>query len=126
VLNILFTVALAPLFGLWGVVLGTAFAVVIGSSAFNFRFLRMFGLPAREFWNGVGPPGILALGLAIPPGLLALAVGTPASRGPAIGLLIAAVAIYAPAYWVLASRRGLLPSQLSYPLRRRRVPAPGA
>jgi O-antigen/teichoic acid export membrane protein len=125
VLNIVFTVALAPLLGLWGVVLGTAFAVVIGSSAFNVRFLRMFELPAREFWKGVGPPAVLALGLAIPPGLLALAVGTPASRAPAIGLLAAAVAMYAPAYWVLASRRGLLPAQLAYPLRRRRASAPG-
>lgn len=115
--NLILTVALAPLFGLWGVLAGTAVAIVLGSMSFNFRFLRMFGLPRRDFWAGVGPAAMLAIGLALPPGLLAVLVGTPDERLPAALLLTLSVAMYALPYWWLASRRGLLPERLS--LRRR-------
>ena len=115
--NVILTVALAPLFGLWGVVVGTAVAIVLGSMSFNRRFLRMFELPERDFWAGVLPAAACALGLAIPSALLALFVEPPDERLSAALLLALSVALYALPYWWLASRRGLLPERLS--LRRR-------
>jgi hypothetical protein len=73
------------------------------------------------------PTGVLALGLGIPPAALALAGGVPSGRPSAIVLLVLATAIYAIPYWLIATRRGFLPSQLEFPPLRRRdtVAAPG-
>lgn len=118
--NVLLTVALAPAFGLWGVIAGTAVAIVVGSMAFNRRFLRVFGIPVDDFWDGVLQPTLLAVGLAVPFAALALAVGLPSGRGEAIALLAIPAVGYALPYWVLATRRGLLPERLQFPLRLRR------
>lgn len=114
-MNVVLTLALAPPLGLWGVVLGTFLAVTLGSLIFNARFLRLFGLPLRDLRAGVVPPAILALGLGIPPALLALAVGVPSGRPSAILWLALATAIYAIPYWLIATRRGYLPSRLEFP-----------
>jgi O-antigen/teichoic acid export membrane protein len=126
ILNVILTVALAPWLGLWGVVGGTFLAVTIGSLAFNLRFLRLFGLPVGDLSAGTVPTGALALGLGIPPAALALAVGVPAGRPEAIALLALATAIYAIPYWLIATRRGFLPSQLEFPPLRRREKAVSA
>jgi O-antigen/teichoic acid export membrane protein len=126
ILNVLLTVALAPLFGLWGVVAGTAVALIIGSTVFNVRFLRLFELPERTFWESVRPPLGLAFGLAIPAAALALLVGLPEDRALAVALLAASMLSYLPPYWLLASRRGLLPEKLSYPLRRPAAASPAS
>jgi O-antigen/teichoic acid export membrane protein len=123
VLNVALTVALAPLFGLWGVVAGTFLAVTLGSMLFNARFLRLFELPARDFFSGVLPTAALALAVGVPPAALALAVGVPSSRAVAIPLLLVSTAIYAIPYWLIATRRGYLPSRLEFPPFRRREPA---
>ncbi len=120
IMNVILTVSLAPWFGLWGVVGGTFLAVTIGSLAFNWRFLRLFGLPLRDLTAGTVPTGVLALGLGIPPAALALAVGVPSGRLSAVVLLAIATAIYAIPYWLIATRRGFLPSQLEFPPLRRR------
>jgi O-antigen/teichoic acid export membrane protein len=120
ILNVILTVALAPVFGLWGVVGGTFLAVTVGSLAFNWRFLRLFGLPLRDLTAGTVPTAALALGLGIPPAALALAVGVPSGRATAIALLFLATAIYAIPYWLIATRRGFLPSRLEFPPLRRR------
>ncbi|HEV7770559.1 MAG TPA: oligosaccharide flippase family protein [Solirubrobacterales bacterium] len=125
VANVILTVALAPLFGLWGVVVGTAIAIVFGSLSFNRRFLRMFGLPRRDFWDGVLPAAGYAFAPAVPAGLLAVLAGVPDSRLQAVPLLLLSVVLYAPPYWWLASRRGLLPERLSLRWAHRRpAPAP--
>jgi O-antigen/teichoic acid export membrane protein len=118
-MNVAFTVALAPLFGLWGVVGGTFLAVTAGSLLFNSRFLRLFRLPLRDLLAGVLPPGVLALGLGIPPAALALAVGVPSGRPSAIFWLAISTAAYAIPYWLIATRRGYLPSRLEFPPLRR-------
>jgi O-antigen/teichoic acid export membrane protein len=120
ILNVIFTVALAPLLGLWGVVAGTFAAVTLGSVIFNARFLRLFELPSRDLWGAVLPAGALALGLGIPPAALALAVGVPPDRPSAILWLSLATAIYVIPYWLIATRRGYLPRQLELPMFRRR------
>lgn len=125
VLNVALTIALAPWLGLWGVVTGTFLAVTIGSLVFNWRFLRLFGLPLRDLLAGTMPAAGLALGLAIPPAALALAVGVPAGRPSAIALLAISTAVYAIPYWLIATRRGLLPRQLEFPPLRRQVATAG-
>lgn len=118
--NVVLTVALAPPLGLWGVVLGTFLAVTFGSLLFNARFLRLFELPLRDLLAGVVPPGALALGLGVPPAIIALAVGVPDGRPSAILWLALASAIYVIPYWLIATRRGYLPSRLEFPPLRRR------
>ena len=115
VINVILTVALAPLFGLWGVVSGTAAAVIAGSLIFDRRFLARFELPASDFWRGVLPAGLLALVLAIPPAVLAIVIGLPAGRLQAFPLLVLSVAMFGLPYWALATRWGLLPQRLELP-----------
>jgi hypothetical protein len=119
VLIVAFTVALAPLFGLWGVVTGTVLAVTFGSVLFNVRFLRLFRLPARDLLAGTVPTGALAIGLALPPALLAVLVGTPNGRLVAAFWLAVSVTIYGLPYWLIATRRGFLPEKLEFPPWRR-------
>jgi O-antigen/teichoic acid export membrane protein len=121
VLNVVFTVALAPLLGLWGVVTGTFLAVILGSVLFNTRFLSLFTLPARDLLAGVLPTGALAIGLALPPALLVILVGTPDGRLPAALWLTVSVTIYGLPYWLVATRRGFLPVKLEFPPWRRRA-----
>ena len=119
VLNVILTVSLAPLLGLWGVVLGTFLAVTAGSLIFNARFRRLFELPRGSLLAAVAPPAAVALGLGIPPAALALAVGVPDARPEAIfWLAIVTVAYWIP-YWLIATRRGYLPSRLEFPPLRR-------
>jgi len=112
VLNVILTLALAPLFGVWGVVGGTFLALLIGSVRFTERFLRLFHLPLRDFLAGVLPTGALAVGLALPFALLAILVGAPDGRLPAIFLLAFVVAAYGSLYWVVASHFEFLPEKL--------------
>lgn len=115
ILNVLLTLALAPLFGLWGVVTGTFVAVTFGSVVFNVRFLKLFGLRASALLGAVLPPGALALGLGIPPAAMAIAVGVPSGRPSATFWLLVATVAYVIPYWLIATRRGLLPSRLEFP-----------
>ncbi|MBK5218725.1 MAG: oligosaccharide flippase family protein [Thermoleophilia bacterium] len=119
VVNVVLTLALAPIFGLWGVVAGTFLAVTFGSLLFNVRFLRLFGLQLRDLLAAVLPAGVLALGLGIPPAIIALLVGVPSGRPSATFWLLISAAIYVIPYWLIATRRGYLPSQLEFrPFRR--------
>ena len=120
VLNVAFTVALAPALGLWGVAGGTFLAVTLGSMIFNLRFLRRFKLSLDDFLAGVVPTGALALGLGIPPAALAIAVGVPSGRATAIPLLAVSALAYVIPYWLIATRQGLLPKNLEFPPLRRR------
>jgi O-antigen/teichoic acid export membrane protein len=122
-LNVALTVALAPLFGVWGVVGGTFLALLVGSLRFTERFLKLFELPLRDFLAGVLPTAALALGLAIPPAALAIVVGTPNGRLPAVLWLAVSVLLYVPPYWIAATRWDLLPEKLRFPWVRRRASA---
>ena len=115
VLNVVFTIALAPLFGLWGVVTGTFLAFTFGSTLFSVRFLSLFNLPVRDFLAAVLPTGALAIGLALPPALLAVLVGTPDNRLSAALWLALSVTIYGVPYWLIATRLGFLPMKLEFP-----------
>lgn len=114
-LNIILTVALAPLFDVWGVVAGTFLAMTLGSLLFIHRFIRLFGLAWRDFFDAVLPTGGLALALALPVGALAIAVGAPSGRLPAVILLAVSVPAYALPYWYLATRFDFLPEKMRFP-----------
>lgn len=120
-LNVVFTLALAPFFGVWGVVGGTFLALLVGSIRFTERSLKLFGLPLRDFLAGVLPTGALAVGLALPFGVLAILVGEPAGRSSALVLLTFTTGAYGLAYWMAASHLDYLPEKLRFPgLRRTR------
>lgn len=120
--NVVLTVALAPLFGVWGVVAGTFLAVTLGSVRFTQRFLALFDLPWRDFLRGVVPPGLLAIGLALPPAVIALIVGVPDGRLTATAWLAVCTILYGVPYWLIATRRDFLPAKLQFPPLRRPDP----
>ncbi len=120
-LNVVFTIPLALLLGLWGVATGTVLAVTLGSVVFNVLFLRRFRLSARDLLAGTLPTGALAIGLALPPALLTILVGTPDGRLSAVFWLALSVTIYGLPYWLIATRRGFLPEKLEFPPWRRRT-----
>jgi O-antigen/teichoic acid export membrane protein len=124
VLNVALTVALAPVFGIWGVVGGTFLAITLGNLLLSGRILRLFGLPRRDFLRGVLPTGALAIGLAVPSAVLALVVGAPDARPIALLLLAVSASIYLLPYWLLASRWGYLPEKLRFPPTGPTAPAP--
>ncbi|HEX2096854.1 MAG TPA: oligosaccharide flippase family protein [Solirubrobacterales bacterium] len=124
-LNVAFTLALAPFFGVWGVVGGTFLALLVGSLRFSERFLSRFGLPARDFAAGAAPTALLAVGLALPFALPAVLIGDPAGRLPAAALLGLTALGYGLVYWLAASRLDYLPEQLRFP-RLRRAASTGA
>ncbi len=122
-LNLVLTLALSQVFGLWGIVAGTVISVVFGAILFNVRFLKRFELRWRDFYEGVALPGLLAIGLAILPAIFTLLVGTPDGRPAAIVGLAAIVLAYGLPYWVIATRKDLLPEKLRFPFPRDRQPA---
>jgi O-antigen/teichoic acid export membrane protein len=117
-LNLVLTLALAPVFGLGGVVAGTVIAVTALSAVFVVSFARSYGLGAREVLDAVIPPALLAAALTAP--FVPLVVATThlaTSRVTGLLLLAAIGGAYAVVYWPLASWLGLLPHRLT--LRRR-------
>jgi O-antigen/teichoic acid export membrane protein len=109
-LNIVLTVTLAPLFGLWGVLTGTFVALTFGSVAFVRRFDRQYGFPSSDFLEAVWPPARLTLALAAPYVVWYLtAPSMPTTRLDAVPGLLATLVPFGVAYWLLASRREYLP-----------------
>jgi O-antigen/teichoic acid export membrane protein len=122
VLNVVLPLALAPLLELWGVVLGTLVANLIGSVHLTARFHRAYGVPARDFAWAALPPLVVVAAVGAPFAALAIAVGVPDARGQALLLLAGPVAVYTCVYWLLAVRFGFLPERLTRsPVARRRV-----
>ena len=119
-LNVALPLALAPPFGLAGVVTGTLLANLVGSVHLTLRFHRTYAVPARHFAWAVLPPLAIAAAVAAPFAALAAAVGVPEARLEAALLLAGAVLVYGGVYWALAVRLGFLPERLArlHPLRR--------
>ena len=116
VANIVLTVALAPLFGLWGVLAGTVIAISSAALLLMYKFHRSFSIPGRDYARAVLPPTALSLGLAVPFVLFDLFVAPePSTRLAALALLAAVSVPYATAYWLIASRLGYLPNRLTAP-----------
>lgn len=127
VLFIVLTVALAPLFGLWGVLAGAVLGITISALLFVQRFHRVYAIPLADYVRAVGPPALLSLGLAAPFTVIGLVLDdfaqTRASAAPA---LVVVAGLYSLSYWLGASWLGYLPDQLKAPIRRRRLARPSA
>ena len=120
-LNIAFTLALGPLFGLWGVLVGTVLGISVSALLFVERFHRAYDIPLGEYIHAVGPPALLSIAIAAPLATLAILAGElAATRATAVPALLAVTGLYMLAYWLIASRLGYLPAKLTTPLGRRR------
>ncbi len=64
--NIVLTVALAPLFGIWGVLAGTVIALTCGAIGQVVLVHRRFSLPAASYLHAVGPALTTYVLLAVP------------------------------------------------------------
>jgi O-antigen/teichoic acid export membrane protein len=123
-LNIALTLALAPVFGFWGILGGTVVALAFGSGVFVMRFHRAYALPLRDYVSAVAPPAALTLLVAGAVALgLALQGWDTGSRATSALVLVAAALAYAVLYWPLAGRLGFLPEALTL---RRSAPRPHA
>jgi O-antigen/teichoic acid export membrane protein len=112
-LNLALTLALAPFFGLAGVVAGTVIATGLISAVFVVSFARSYGLSAADLLEAILPSTLLASAVAVP--FVPLVVATHhlgSGRLAAAGLLAAFSLCYAAVYWPLASWIGVLPEQL--------------
>jgi O-antigen/teichoic acid export membrane protein len=112
-LNLAATLVAAPVFGLWGVLIATVAADVVASAIFLVRFHRRYGLPARAFFEAVGPPAAVTLLSALPFTFwyLLVGVGEPGRLAAAVGVL-ATGGLYAVICWLAGSHLELLPEKL--------------
>jgi O-antigen/teichoic acid export membrane protein len=114
--NLALTAALAPVFGLWGVLAGTFVAISGGTLVFVARFQRRWRIPPRAFPRAVALPAALAIGLALPIVVAEVLIGaTPQGRAEAGVATAIVVALYAVPYWLSASRLRILPEAMRYP-----------
>lgn len=120
VLNVVFTLALAPAFGLWGVLGGTILALLVGSLLFLRAFHRTYGLPLGTYLRAIARPLALAGGLMLPFLAVQLLVDVPTSTRLSALIALAVVGgLYGLGYWVAASRMHLLPARIEFPFFRR-------
>jgi O-antigen/teichoic acid export membrane protein len=113
VLNVASTIAVAPIFGLWGVLIATVGAEITATAVFLARFHRRYGFGWRDFRQAVGLPVAVALLAALPFALLyTFGVTIPTSRGPALLGAVATGGFYGLVCWLAGSRLGILPEKL--------------
>jgi len=108
VANVILTIALAPAFGIWGVLGGTVLALSAGSIGQVVAVHRRFALPAGTYVDAVVPAlrwyGILAIPVA------AVCYGADVrGRGVQAVVLLTVAAAYLAACFVWALRAGRLP-----------------
>jgi O-antigen/teichoic acid export membrane protein len=124
VANIALTLALTPLFGLWGVV-GATVATIVGMSVVAMvKFHRTHPVPGRDTLRAVGVPVALAAAASLPILLWLAVMGAP-DDGRVEGAIGAAAfgAVFVALYWPAATRLGILPEKLALRLPRRRARA---
>jgi O-antigen/teichoic acid export membrane protein len=121
-LNVGGTIAAAPIFGFWGVLVATVGAQIVVSAAFMVRFHRRYGLGYGPFLEAVARPAAVTLGVAVPFVLWYLIDGRPAGgRLVALFAVGATSGVYFVAVWLIESGMELLPERLRVGSIRRRV-----
>lgn len=121
-LNLGSTLAAAPIFGFWGVLIATVVAQIAVSTIFMIRFHRRYELGYGPFLDAVAKPAAVTLGLAIPVVAWYLVDGRPG--GSRLGALVGVAAtggLYFLACWLLESTLELLPEKLRVTTVSRRV-----
>jgi O-antigen/teichoic acid export membrane protein len=121
ILNVALTLALAPTFGVAGVLAGTFLAVSIGSLLFVRSFHRLYGVPYAIYVSAVSGPAALAAAVALPPTALQFFAGAGEDRLEALILLVGSAGGYLAVYWIIASRLDWLPDRLRFRGLRRRT-----
>lgn len=113
VLNVAATLAAAPLFGIWGVLIATVWAQIVASAIFLIRFHRRYSLGAKTLADAVAGPTAVTLVVALPFALWYLmGSAVPMARAPAAIGVLCTSGIYALICWIVESRRRLLPGKL--------------
>ncbi len=114
VANVLLTLALTPLFGMWGVIGATILSMVGSSIAGIYWFHRSYPVPLRDSLRAIGRPTALAAVAAAPiVAWLAIAGAPDGGRVTAALMSAIGVALFTAVYWPVASRMRLLPERLS-------------
>jgi O-antigen/teichoic acid export membrane protein len=109
--NVVLTVALAPAFGIWGVLAGTVVALSVGAVAQVVFIHRHVALPVATYTRAVWPALRTCVALAIPVAAISYASLVRSRAGDA-GLLIALVVAYFLAWGVWAVRTERLPATI--------------
>jgi O-antigen/teichoic acid export membrane protein len=116
--NIVLTVALAPVFGVWGVMSGTILALSGGALYQIVLVHRHFGMPLRQYRDATRPSFLMALFLAVP--VILVATLTPdVNRWVQAALCIGLATTYLGGYSYGALRLGVLPGTIARLLQRR-------
>lgn len=121
VLNVAATLAAAPVFGLWGVLVATVAAQIAASSIFLIRFHRRYSLGMRPYFEAVAKPAGVAFGAAVPFAFWYL-LGGPTAAGRPLALVgcLCTGGVYVVVVWLLESRWQMLPDRLNAASVRRR------
>jgi len=122
VLNVAATLAAAPIFGLWGVLIATVLAQVLASGVFLVRWHRRYSLGMRTYFEAVGKPSAVVFGTALPFALWYLFGNGAIPDGRPLALVGVALTggVYIVACWLLESHWEMLPDRLNYRSVRRR------
>jgi O-antigen/teichoic acid export membrane protein len=112
VANIALTVALAPLFGIWGVLAGTVVALSGGALAQVYLIHRRFSIPAASYLDAVVPALRFYAGLAVPVALFSYARVVHGRGVEALALVMLAV-LYLAGCAMWAVRAGRLPAAIT-------------
>lgn len=111
--NLVLTIALAPILGLAGVVLGTVVAVSFFSVLFIASFARSYRIGWVELRDAIVPASLLSIAAAAPFVPIVVALRHLAVGRLSAAALLAAVSLgYLAVYWPLASRLKVLPERL--------------
>jgi O-antigen/teichoic acid export membrane protein len=109
--NLVATVALAPLLGLWGVLIGTAAAFTCGALYQVWLVHRRYEIPLRGYAGAISAPLTLALAVVAIPILTQLLVAGDGRVVEAAAVAVAGV-VYVTAYAYGALRLDLLPEAI--------------
>lgn len=114
VVNVILTIALTPLFGLWGVLVATVLAWAVGSLLFIRAYNRENDLVWGDYLSAVVPVTALCVACSAPCIAWFLLGGTvPADRLPALAATAVVAITFLVPFWTFASRFGFLPDRLT-------------
>lgn len=116
--NVLLTVSLAPTFGVWGVLAGTAVAIVGASLAQVVAVHRRFDLALRAYLHSTLPTTVACAALCVPIAVVSFSAVTLERWAQAL-LLIVLTTAFGIAYTGVALRMGTLPTAISQRILRR-------
>jgi O-antigen/teichoic acid export membrane protein len=112
VANVILTVVLAPLFGIWGVLAGTVAAFTGGAFLQVLLLHRRLGISLTLYWRATLPTLSLTAGLASPLAVASLVLIGASRWAQAVAVCVGGIA-FTVSYLVLAHRAGTLPDSLS-------------